>query len=427
MTDTLVRPVGDDEPAHQPTAADRFDLGPPGRVVLAALAAGAGVIHLVMFPSHLGESTVEGLGFALAGWVQVALAVGLLLRPARRLLALGATATAALLVVWAVSRTVGLPFGAHAGHQESASLVDLTTVGLEVGFLVGAAVWSRHPRLGVVGPDRGRLLGGATALAVLAVTTFALASPSARDHAAGSHGDHGLATDGHDHGGDTVAADDNGLSLLTNGHQHATGEEPLDTATRAALTGQLSQTAVLVERYPTAADAEAAGYRRAGPYAPGLGAHYVPFDDYVVNTDGDMDPEDLVAPILIYDGTTPDAPIAGYMFTHLGEEAPEGFPGPNDHWHFHTNVCLTTSPDGHVDAPLGADREVTKEQCDAYGGELIANTGTMVHVWSVPGYESSRGLFSEVNPALDCEDGTYYMIPIEELGDKTTLCRAQKG
>jgi hypothetical protein len=38
----------------------------------------------------------------------------------------------------------------------------------------------------------------------------------------------------------------------------------------------------------------------------------------------------------------------------------------------------------------------------------------MVHVWSVPGWESSQGLFGEVNPALACPDGTYYQRPPRE-------------
>jgi len=43
-------------------------------------------------------------------------------------------------------------------------------------------------------------------------------------------------------------------------------------------------------------------------------------------------------------------------------------------------------------------------------------------VWTVPGYESSKGVFNEVNPALDCADGTYYTKPIEELGTSLSLC-----
>ena len=130
-------------------------------------------------------------------------------------------------------------------------------------------------------------------------------------------------------------------------------------------------------------------------------------------------------PTLIYDGLGPDAPIAGFMYQSFGgpDAAPEGFIGPNDHWHYHTNTCIVFK-DGKIEAPLGADIEsVTEEQCDRYGGSLIDNTGYMVHVWTVPGYESPRGVFSNINPKLTCPDGTYHAVPLDELGFRTSTCR----
>jgi hypothetical protein len=77
-----------------------------------------------------------------------------------------------------------------------------------------------------------------------------------------------------------------------------------------------------------------------------------------------------------------------------------------------------------IEAPLGADVEnVTQELCSKYGGTLIKNTVYMVHVWTVSGYESPRGVFSEINPKITCPDGTYYMVPIEKLGFRTSACR----
>ena len=46
----------------------------------------------------------------------------------------------------------------------------------------------------------------------------------------------------------------------------------------------------------------------------------------------------------------------------------------------------------------------------------------MVHVWTVPGYESELGVFSDLNPALTCPDGTYHRIPTVEIGDADTTC-----
>src|SRR4029453_13035614 len=111
-----------------------------GPLVLACLSAAAGIIHLVMAPSHFGESTVEGAGFLAAGWVQLALAVALIRAeaPRRPVLAV-AVADAALIALWALSRTAGLPFtGSHAGHAASVTLVDGTAVAFEAVLVLGA-------------------------------------------------------------------------------------------------------------------------------------------------------------------------------------------------------------------------------------------------------------------------------------------------
>jgi hypothetical protein len=230
-----------------------------------------------------------------------------------------------------------------------------------------------------------------------------------------------------DTGADTEAGDDLGFSLLQNGHQHETDAEVvLDADTRARLDAQLAVTREVAAQFPTVADAEAAGYRRAGPFSPGLGAHYVRQTGAALNGDGVVDDQDLREPLaIIYDGTDPGSPVAGFMYYSMSGEVPEGFVGPNDHWHFHDNVCLVNNPDGTIDAPLGADREVTEAQCTRLGGSLMYITQWMAHVWTAPGYESEMGTFSEINPALTCPDGTYHQIPIDDLVDSPlTLCRS---
>lgn len=41
-------------------------------------------------------------------------------------------------------------------------------------------------------------------------------------------------------------------------------------------------------------------------------------------------------------------------------------------------------------------------------------------MWTVPGYESSLGTFSDLNPKITCPDGTYHRIPTDEIGDADT-------
>jgi hypothetical protein len=392
----------------------------PERWLLAALLAGAALIHAAMVPSHLGESAVEGAGFVAAAWAQILLAVAVLLRPTRRVLLAVVVSSAALIAAWAISRTAGLPFGAHAGHAESVSFVDGVCVALEVAaLLLAGALALGILRSGAAG--RGLALVGAAGAVALATT--AIASPSARDHAAGSHGDHGgTEATGHGHG---ATEDDLGFSLLSNGHQHDTGVEPLTSDETVALAGQLAATAELVRLYPTIAAAEAAGWRRAGPFSPGLGTHYRS-PTFHTNPDGVMDtPEDLMSPMLVFDGVGSDAPLAGFMYLAYGTAGePAGFAGPNDHWHYHESVCIVFAADGTIDTPFGADLPgVTEEMCSDVGGAFMPLTGYMVHVWNVPGYESPDGMFTELNPRITCPDGTYYRIPIEDLGTKDSVCR----
>jgi hypothetical protein len=248
-------------------------------------------------------------------------------------------------------------------------------------------------------------------VAAILLTTAALVSPAARDHASGAHGHgaEGEAAAGHH------AVDDGGLSLLTNGHHEEIVQHELPPSLQTELNAQLDVTRQVAERLPTVADAEAAGYIRAGPFSPGLGTHYVLTTPEGLNFDGMMNYADLQNPLsIIYDGSAPDSPVAGFMYYATTGQAPDGFAGPNDVWHYHETVCVSYGADG-ISAPFGADLPVTEEQCSAVGGSLIESTQYMVHVWTVPGYDDvPGGVFAEVNPALDCSDGTYHRIPQSE-------------
>ncbi|HLM18032.1 MAG TPA: hypothetical protein VK549_09445, partial [Acidimicrobiia bacterium] len=98
--------------------------------------------------------------------------------------------------------------------------------------------------------------------------------------------------------------------------------------------------------------------------------------------------------------------VIGLMYYAMGN-APEGFAGPNDHWHRHSAVCIKYGAERKIDVPFPADAEVTKEQCAGVGGVFMSITGYMVHAWVVPGWESPQGVFSHENVNLRCADGTY--------------------
>jgi hypothetical protein len=200
---------------------------------------------------------------------------------------------------------------------------------------------------------------------------------------------------------------------LTSGdeHAHESGnpdhaaelepDEPLDNATRDQLASQLVEARDLARQYPTVADAEAGGYRLAGGFAPLVGAHYVSYSG--LSGDG---PVDVQKPnSLIYDGTSPTSRIVGLMYYAMTGEQPEGFAGPNDHWHRHRGVCIKNTATG-IDVPFPADADVTRKQCSDVAGNFLDQTGWMVHAWVVPGWDSRNGVFSHDNPSLHCADGT---------------------
>lgn len=496
LTDAIL-----DEQRRTPTdGRPQTSVGP--WVVAAALSAAAGAIHLAMVPSHANEWMAEGIAFAVVGWLQVVGAVGLLLRRqawlAKAAIALSVVAIAA----WAWTRVVSMPFGPEAGHKHPAYRVDITCVILEgaLVLLLGALAMRKSPaRHSLRTPQSSPAFAGIATMAVFGLATWALASPTAIDHAHGegasadhvhtadetaggtgasattvhSHSDagataasgaavagaadestphthdatastvagaggagsstgasgtggtaaaphdHTAAADGHDHAAAQLAflfpdGNDRGWSKIGNGDDHGlshTADVPvtaLDPFTRTALEHQLDLTVQAAHNYPTVADAMKAGYRHAGTYNPGLGVH---FTGGMMDSDGVLSDEELLHPSsLIYAGTDPSSPIAGFMY--LSAKSPEqmesaGFAGPNDHWHVHNGVCIKFAADG-IDA-LGADGSITQADCKAAGGMYFDVKYSMVHVWSVPAYTDPLGLFGHNNPALTCSDGTYYM------------------
>ncbi len=225
--------------------------------------------------------------------------------------------------------------------------------------------------------------------------------------------------------GHTAAVDDRGFAKLANGEQHSHAfTQAVPKADRVLLAHQMELARQTALRYPTVADAEAAGLHRAGPFSPGLGAHYINYSDAGGSADGVMTDDAIGRPLAwIYDGTHPDSHVAG-LFYMTGVKNPAGFAGPNDVWHVHRDICIKPAADGSVDAPLGADHGATKQQCDKVGGSLLKRTQYLLHVWVVPGYESPEGVYAHLSSTITCDDGSYRTIKdVTKIGNRTTLCR----
>lgn len=504
-----------DAPALEPADAvtdETYSLA--NRVVLATLSAGAGAIHLAMIAPHAQDSTLDGMLFAAAGWFQLVLAFFLFSRPSQKLLGLNIVVNVAMLAVWAVSRTVGLPWGAHSGVAEDVGTVDLVCAAFEAALIVASAVALYRPRLGEHLERTGlALVAGIPILAVMALTTSALASPDGvhqhggDDHAhtelatgADHHATDAAACEGHDHAADHEAMTDEQMAewgathaecstdgtddhhaetvALTPdercdddfniasywheaevmgvnegiGHTHdeetmahhgdgmhegdaaamvvdlaemtdaeyeewlvnmnpATrdpnapddtgagghmGAQPwvpiADQAMCDQIANELQVAYETAMRYPTVAEAKAAGYFMVAPYVPGIASHWMNYQ-FVDSTFDVSEPE-----MLLFDGNADDAQVVGlsYYILHDGDTQPTvGFTGENDLYHRHIGLCIK---DGLV---IG-DTSTTEEECEAMGGRKSGGgSGWMSHAWVVPGCESPWGVFSAANPVLD--------------------------
>jgi hypothetical protein len=206
----------------------------------------------------------------------------------------------------------------------------------------------------------------------------------------------------------TTTTQPTAIGLRTNADEQAEfgPDKPLPPAQRQELAVQLVAARSTAMQYPTVAAATQAGYILAGEFTPGAGAHYVSINRSAGSYLGHASTLDPANPLaLIYEGTAPTSRIVGLMYGAFTAAAPEGFAGPNDHWHRHTNLCVTFDK-GTIGIPFPPDSNVKKSACDALHGQFMRETLWMVHAWVVPGWDSPQGVFSHANIDLHCADGT---------------------
>jgi hypothetical protein len=145
---------------------------------------GAGLVHAAVITEHWSYWLPYGVFFGVVAAAQLGWAVAALARDRIALPRLMVGANLALIALWGVTRTVGLPFGPDAGRPEAIGVADLGAVGLQL-ILVAVVLGSR---LGVVrrlGRSTAGLLTGLAggALVVGLITTPALAGTEAGAHA----------------------------------------------------------------------------------------------------------------------------------------------------------------------------------------------------------------------------------------------------
>ena len=155
------------------------------RVAAAGCLLGAEAIHVAVMNDHFEEWLLAGLFFLAISLAEGLLAAALLARPSAAVSRLAVGVSLATVVLWLVSRTIGLPGGPAAGvaepfgHADSiASLLELLTAAALLG---PAAAPTSTPR------PRSDYRRAALLLATVAALTVLGVTQGASDHAGHSH------------------------------------------------------------------------------------------------------------------------------------------------------------------------------------------------------------------------------------------------
>lgn len=265
-------------------------------LALAVLSAGAAAIHFGAMSSHFGRSLTHGVFFAVVGWAQLAWAAAVLARAGRgagqKLLLAGAFFNLAVLTIWLVGTTAGLPFGPGAWLPQPITAPDLVGALLEIILIAGTLVraeretpWGTEAAPaataspGRAGPVRGgtvravlsrarrplaRRLGVATLSGLVTVAVVASFTPSIATSVSTTLAawatDNSDAQAGHDHHHHHHhhhgAAGSNAGSLIGDPGTEA-------TEAQIAAANELVRVALdeVPKRWPTARDAEEDGYQ----------------------------------------------------------------------------------------------------------------------------------------------------------------------
>jgi hypothetical protein len=121
--------------------SDRETVG----LLLAALVAASGLIHVGAGVDHFAELPAYTVAFAVVAAAQFAWAGLLMRKPTRIVLIWGAWLTASVIVVWILSRTVGSPLGSPPWRPEAVGVADLVETADELVTLIAALALAASP------------------------------------------------------------------------------------------------------------------------------------------------------------------------------------------------------------------------------------------------------------------------------------------
>ncbi|MGH3271204.1 MAG: hypothetical protein ACRDN1_19415, partial [Trebonia sp.] len=232
---------------------------------LAALSVGGAAIHFAVVFEHFAEYTLYGVFFLVISWAQLIWPAVLLWRPSRLWLSLGIAGNAIIIVVYALSRTAGLPFGPDLHSPESVGALDVMSCVLEFGLIVGCAALLWRPSLADRPVARRGAVASAAALVAVPVVVIAASTAVMTPGWAGPEGPAGMASG-------TSMSSQSAVSSLTSGmgdmgttggqaDMQMYGSTAPPTAAQVVAAAQLIKaTDTSLKRYANVQAAFAAGY-----------------------------------------------------------------------------------------------------------------------------------------------------------------------
>lgn len=159
-------------PARPPYTIERL-----AAFAAALLSLGAAAIHFGVLGSHNEESWGYGVFFAVVASLQAIWALLAVRSPARWLYWAGAAGNAAVIAVWAITRTAGIPAGPSTGEVEHAEFIDVLATGFQALIVVTCLAMVGWRQMAARHLSTAFLWSGtlAVAVGVMALTSASLA------------------------------------------------------------------------------------------------------------------------------------------------------------------------------------------------------------------------------------------------------------
>jgi hypothetical protein len=353
----------------------------PALAFASFMSLGAGAIHAAAIGVH-SEHRQAVVAFAALALLQLAWGVLALQRPGRLIALAGAAVNLAALVFFVVAKTSGIGFVDGLEETERVQLADGTAAAFAaiavVGAVLAATVWRRPASW------FGTVAFGATALATVVTTMFAMVAAGSHAHANGAAHEAATGTNGTPsetpHGHDDPSGTPKTVAVPPKPYDpkepiDLSGVEGVTPEQQAQAENMIAVTLLRLPKYSDYSVAEADGFRSIGDGFTGT-EHFI---NQAYFTDGRvLDPDYPESLVYDVDRGTGKRTLAAAMYmleTGQGFEDVPKLGGKLMQWHIHNNLCFTA--EGRVAGLTNADGS-----CPS--GLFKGPETPMIHVWIRP-------------------------------------------